>query len=248
MLGITQLTGFGAGSVQNSLVTNGDFAGGSTGWTLGTGWAVTGGAAVHSGATTGSLQQASIFSVGVPYRITFDATISGTFNLWIAGTELVQSGITTGSYSKVWMPSTAGSLFFEAVNSAAVTLDNVAVNIATGRGSERITNGDFASGTGWSAGTGWSISGGVATHSGASSGNLTQTGIFVNGKVYEVSFTATVTGTFNLWIGGTELIQSGITSGNFSKLVRPGTVGSIFFEAIGSASITLDNVSVKEVT
>ncbi len=248
MLGINQLIGFGAESLPANLLTNGDFTGGNTGWSVGTGWSTASGAAVHSGSSSGNLTQASIFSIGTPYKITFKATVSGTFNLWIAGTELVQSSITTGEFSRVWCPRTAGSLFFEAITSAAVTLDNVSVVVAAGRGPELVSNGDFSGGsTGWSLGSGWSVSGGVATHGGSTTGGLVQNSIFTSGKTYEIKFNSTLTGTVNIWIAGTELVKNVVPTGAYSIVWRATTSGSLYIEAIGTASVTLDDVSVKEV-
>lgn len=246
MLGINQLCGFGAGVVPANLVTNGDFTGGNTGWTVGTGWSTASGAAVHSGGY-GTLTQASVFTSGVAYRISFRATVTGTFNLWINGAELVQSGITTSEFSRVWLSRTTGSLFFEAIATAAVTLDSVIVSVANGRGPELITNGAFDADSNWTKGSGWSIASGVATHGGASTGGLVQASIFTSGKTYEIKFDLTKTGTVNLWIAGTELVQAGLSSGAFSLVWRASTTGSLYVEAISSAVVTLDNVSVKEV-
>lgn len=248
MLGINQLIGFGAESLPANLVTNGDFTGGNTGWSVGTGWSTASGAAVHSGSSSGNLTQASIFAIGTPYKITFTAAITGTFNLWIAGSELIQSSIPSGAFSKVWCPRTAGNIFFEAITSAAVTLDNVSVTVAAGRGPELITNGDFSGGsTGWSLGTGWSVTGGAAVHGGSTTSGLVQASIFTSGKTYEIKFNGTITGTANIWIAGTEVVKATVPTGAYSIVWRATTSGSLYLEAIGTAAVTLDNISVKEV-
>lgn len=56
-------------------VTNGDFSGGSTGWTLGTGWAVAAGIATKTAGVASALTSSASLSVGRVYAVTY--TISG---------------------------------------------------------------------------------------------------------------------------------------------------------------------------
>ena len=67
--------------------------------------------------------------------------------------------------------SATDSTFGASITHAATTN----ATMTDGYGPDVVTNGDFASDSGWAKGTGWTISGGVATHSGGTDGNLNNT-------------------------------------------------------------------------
>tara|TARA_R110001599_G_scaffold57863_4_gene159354 strand:+ start:6190 stop:8832 length:2643 start_codon:yes stop_codon:yes gene_type:complete len=87
---------------------------------------------------------------------------------------------------------------------------------------ELITNGTFASDSGWTKGTGWTIGSGVATQTaGGSDSDLEQANAATNTKYYQVLFTL-----------------SNVTAGSISVILCAGTE-SAQFSANGSYEITL---------
>lgn len=61
-----------------SVVTNGDFAAGNTGWTVGANWSTASGAAVHSPGSTAALTQTITLKSGYYYTVTFKVTASAS--------------------------------------------------------------------------------------------------------------------------------------------------------------------------
>lgn len=115
-------------------------------------------------------------------------------------------------------------------------------------GSELITNGTFASDTGWTKGAGWTISGGVATKAAGSASDLTNTGLSLAVGVYKVVLTATVTaGTLTLsCAGSTHSITESGTYTFWRK--REGSSTAFLFSASADFAGTIDNVSCKLAT
>jgi hypothetical protein len=115
---------------------------------------------------------------------------------------------------------------------------------------EMMTNGDFASATGWTQGTGWSIAAGVATATAGTASDLSKPVAFTAGKVYTVTFTVTRTA------GSLVFKTNGGTLGDTSAAISAaGTYTRTFQAPAGSTAIlfskdatfagTIDNVSVK---
>lgn len=116
---------------------------------------------------------------------------------------------------------------------------------------ELVTNGGFDTDTAWTKGTGWTISGGTANFTATgSNSNLSQAGSYVEGRVYEITVTATVVaGQLNCFIGsaGTGGINVFTASGTQSRIVRcaSGTL-AVFLQASATFTGAIDNISVKE--
>ena len=110
------------------LVTNGDFSGGSTGWTLGTGWTISGGYATHTG-STGNLASNASLSNGTKYKVSFEiVSISGG----VCNVYDTSSATTYASFDSVGIKSvtitkdSAGSLAIRSSSTNAV-IDNVSI-------------------------------------------------------------------------------------------------------------------------
>lgn len=109
-----------------------------------------------------------------------------------------------------------------------------------------VTNGTFATDTGWTKGAGWTIGAGVATATGAISTAIEQTAAFTleEGKSYTVTFTITRSaGTLTPSIGGTSGTAQN-SSGTYSETIIAGSTQTIAFTGSGFTG-TLDNVSIE---
>lgn len=106
------------------LVVNGGFAT-DTVWNKGTGWTISGGVAVGT-ATTGTLRQTGILTVGTLYKITFDLVVtSGTITL-TRPDAVVETLSQSGSYV-VWAVAAITDIEFDALTAFTGTIDNVTV-------------------------------------------------------------------------------------------------------------------------
>ena len=116
-------------------------------------------------------------------------------------------------------------------------------------GSELVTNGDFSSNSDWTLGTGWSITNGKLVADGTNTGfeNAQQNSLTVVGKTYKVTLTIEATS------GQVELKGSGVYSRVDTLGVGTHTLTFVAdatyfrFLAHAWATITIDNVSVKQV-
>ena len=115
------------------LVTNGDFSGGSAGWTAQSGWTISSGAASVNSSVAGSTYlRTSGYTAVVEtyYRVTFTVTsyTSGTI-YGAAGTAISATGAAAvGTYSYLILASGAGGVGVYASNTNTIaTIDNISV-------------------------------------------------------------------------------------------------------------------------
>ncbi len=124
-------------------------------------------------------------------------------------------------------------------------------------GNELVTNGDFATNSNWSA-NGWVISNRQASNSSSGTGhNLFQENVTSSGKTFKVVIKVTISaGSVVVMLGGGSggynAIGQATTSGTFTYYgVSNGTDNRILLQT-GSGttvgSVSIDNVSVKEIT
>jgi hypothetical protein len=115
------------------LVVNGDFSGGSTGWSLGAGWAVTGGAAVFSGNATGTdlVSTVGLPVIGKTYRVTVtQAWTSGGQARAIYGGVFFDIPAASGTYTFFMTASASAEdkfRFRALVGASVFSLDNISV-------------------------------------------------------------------------------------------------------------------------
>jgi hypothetical protein len=116
--------------------------------------------------------------------------------------------------------------------------------VTNGTFAEYVTNGAFATDTGWTKGEGWAIGAGVATATTASS-DLSQTSAItlIAGYTYTITYTVTRSaGTVTPSIGGTAGTARS-TSATFTETIVAGATQILAFTGAGFSG-TVDNVSV----
>lgn len=172
--------------------------------------------------------------------------VGNTANVtWYGGH--IFSTMTQGS---VLFTGAAGLMSQDNQNFAFDDTDNILFVSGT-LGSEIITNGAFASGTGWTAPSGWTISGGVATHGTNGTGALApSTAITIYaGLEYLVSVDigSLTTGTGTITVGGVTVAVAA-ASGTYTKKIIATATTNLAITPSSTARFTVDNVSIKQLT
>ncbi|MEN9353328.1 MAG: hypothetical protein RL318_653 [Fibrobacterota bacterium] len=298
------LGSFSQSDAADNLISNGDFAGGTTGWSLSLATGNTAAADYASGAAVVSLTETGTTNWGVQltqkglhldagssYTVTFDASASVARKINVAmstdKTWHYQGGgdvsLTTAlkTYTvKITPDSTvdAGILQFNLGGTLSdVTIDNVVVTGGSSTvtaGSEMIVNGDYAGGeNNWSLSLATGNTATAAYATGAATVTLTKTAItnwgvqltqgglvLKAGSTYTVAFdaSASVARTINVamstdktwhYQGGSDVTLTTALKSYTVKITPDSTVdaGILQFNLGGTlGSVTLDNVSVKE--
>ncbi len=152
-----------------------------------------------------------------------------------------------------------GDLTFSRASSATRVNAEGLIETASILGSEEVTNGDFASGTGWSLVGDFAISGGKASITSASQySQLTSQGtnFLTSGKKYKLQVdieTLSISGVFAYRFSGgavTPILTSQIVDGKFEATFTMPSNGYLWFQTTGSytgLNVSIDNASVKEV-
>lgn len=113
-----------------------------------------------------------------------------------------------------------------------------------------VTNGTFATDTGWTKGNGWGIAGGVASCA-SGYGNLEQDVSAVIGHIYKVKFavTAYTSGTLLTQVGGASTDRATAT-GTYCSEATATSIGNLLFGSTPGSSFvgSIDNVEVYDVT
>lgn len=138
---------------------------------------------------------------------------------------------------------------------APVATDFYARVFSTAQGADRttngtfaeyVTNGAFASDTGWTKGIGWTIAAGVATATGAISTSLSQTTAItlIAGYTYTITYTVTAytAGTITANIGGTAATARS-SAATFKETVVAGATQVLSFDTAGFTG-SIDNVTI----
>jgi hypothetical protein len=180
---------------------------------------------------------------------------------WLNNIENVVTGnLFAASEPGVWFdPSDLTTLFQDSAGTTPVTAPGQPVGLMLDKsqgialGPELVTNGNFASPTGWTVGTNWSISGGQLVGSSVPAFTVTSqsTAALVAGKTYEitydvVAFTAGVVRV--VFSGGTQATGvSRSSTGSFREVLVANGGNNLIAIGSGSGGFTgsVDNISVK---
>ena len=234
-------------------------------WSLGNGWSIGDSKAVVDNTVNANLDQTCMTS-GKKYKVSFEIS-----DLQNGGIIKVGDIVTPGAY--VATSNGENSFTYTATNPTLrvraggypCSITNVSVKEITddtnlpridydgfsyqdALGSELATNGDFSTDSDWTKGTGWSISGGEAISAGSSGYSfLQQTGVFLNGKTYKVSYSVTsyTSGSVEVGVGGAS--NNNIQRNSVGNFVEYHTSNGTNLTIISRNLVgSIDNVSVKE--
>lgn len=122
-------------------------------------------------------------------------------------------------------------------------------------GSEEVTNGDFATDSDWTKDAGWTISNGTASCNGSGVNSLQQSGITTVGKIYKLTFDVLDSNNFNFLVisanfGDTYVdadLNNAVVLGKNTFYIKPTNGTGIRFRVSNGTTLSIDNVSVKEV-
>ena len=122
-------------------------------------------------------------------------------------------------------------------------------------GAELITNGDFATDSDWTKDAGWTISNGTASCNGSGVNSLQQSGITTVGKIYKLTFDVLDSNNFNFLVisanfGDTYVdadLNNAVVLGKNTFYIKPTNGTGIRFRVSNGTTLSIDNVSVKEV-
>ena len=119
-------------------------------------------------------------------------------------------------------------------------------------GSEQVTNGDFDTDSDWVKQTGWSISDSTANYNGVSSVYIQQANVFNANTKYKLTFTVSnnTSGiiSFRDGLAATLIPNTNYSNGIHTFYITSNTNTSLRIYGVGgSGSVSIDNVSVKEV-
>ncbi len=206
------------------------------------------------------LPVSSAYSVRPPFSVT--AGVRGVLEAYgklgaLNPDAVIEALFASGEQGAWYDPSDLSTMFQDSTGTTFVTADGQPVGLILDKskglalGAERLVNGEFSGGsTGWTLATGWSYASGAVTHSGASPGFLGQSGPLTINKRVKIMYTITEN------IGARELVL--LDTYWVDTVAIPTTVGTHtiypqanstdfwFYSTSTGTSLTIDNISVKE--
>lgn len=234
---------FGIGDTD--YITNGDFASGSTGWTLGAGWSIVSNKARHTAGNTATLTQTLTLPAPSLPALGFNYWIGFTVSNWTTGTVSVKLGTATGTTTYTWKgndrfiqfynPKASGTIdiIFTPSSTFDGDIDDIKVvktNHAGVIGLYNTSNPTITPGTYQAE---WEIISSTVSGIGARA--------YLN-QAAPLPAYQTVAGTYST------TQTYGLTGGSFQILVNFGVTNPNFIQVnYVEGSITLDNMSLKKV-
>lgn len=177
-----------------------------------------------------------------------------------AGQAFSPASLFAAGEQGVWYdPSDFSTMFQDSAGTTPVTAVEQPVGLLLDKsrglvlGSELVTNGDFASPTGWVTGAGATISGGKLNLSAASGYVLYRNpvaGVQVGGY-YEVTFTVSgyVSGSIRPYLGATATFGTTVSAnGTYTQRFGPTSGGEVGFNSASAFTGAIDDLSVKAIS
>lgn len=163
---------------------------------------------------------------------------------------MIPSAVSSGKVHSVFPNSTDADFDFNRDSDATRVNSEGLIERVGYYGSELITNGDFATDSNWTKGSGWSISNGVAISSGIQTGNSNfYQVVYTTSKVYNTRLKViAINGTLRVFTGTGAASLTITEVGDYEvldKLADSSTV--LYLQVTAGTTVTIDNVSVKEV-
>jgi hypothetical protein len=163
---------------------------------------------------------------------------------------MIPSAVSSGKVHSVFPNSTDADFDFNRDSDATRVNSEGLIERVGYYGSELITNGDFATDSNWTKGSGWSISNGVAISSGIQTGNSNfYQVVYTTSKVYNTTLKViAINGTLRVFTGTGAASLTITEVGDYEvldKLADSSTV--LYLQVTAGTTVTIDNVSVKEV-
>ena len=128
----------GLANLGPELVTNGDFSGGTTGWTLGTGWAVGGGVATYTpGGGLTAIQQNISITAGKTYLVTITVVSnsgSGSTTIYLGSSNIINGNyLPAGRYQFITSAvSGTPAIYVYGRDTQSPVVDNISVREVPG--------------------------------------------------------------------------------------------------------------------
>ena len=238
--GVTPLNG---GKVYTYTSTGGTFATAKATYTT-------------AAATVEAANPVILNSRGIPTSGNGGLWLSGTYDFKVTDSAGVQVGqqLAVTAFTTLSASSTA---YFESFSgtgsqtafttSSSLGTDEKAIYVWVNSGiTNVVTNGTFATDTGWTKGAGWTLAAGVATATGAISTAISQTAAItlVEGQAYRITYTITRSaGDIIPSIGGTNGTTRSL-SGTYNEVIIAGSSQTIAFTGVGFTG-TLDTININ---
>ena len=238
-----------SGSIQSSNQTRakGWYSGGS-GLALETGVSGGNGYVLSYNRTTSSYTSTIIESTGVQF-VTSSAGkfyfTGGNVGIGVTGPQSklqVAGGIQMADDTDTASATKVGTMRYRTATDEPVPVT----------GTDLVTNGDFATDTGWTKqNSGSTISGGKLNQASVPNGqNVFQTPPLTVGLIYSATFTISnyTAGGVRVLIGSTGATATKSSNGTFTVTATAAGNTTLYIQAIGTTTLSVDNISVLEVT
>ena len=225
-------------------ITNGNFANGSTGWSLNAPpWSIVNAKAVADGTSNNPIFQDGVITGGKQYSVTY--TLSN-FTQGSVYVDLGSGGIgatrtISGTYTEIILAAGNNTRFYlRGSGNFIVSIDNVSV--------KQVDPNDN-----WTLGTGWSIGTNVANaNTSGNYVNLTQNNIFEVNKTYITTFTISAYTQGEVRLTQAGLNVSGLKSalGTYTTTYKAVSVGSedqLIMQGLNSFVGSITDISIIEI-